>query len=67
MMRSVTFGALAAAGVPMALRRLEGELGDFIRGISQHAEVAGISLSWSWAIFALVTLLSFILLQLSRD
>ena len=67
MVRSATFGALAALGVPTVLRKLEGGLGDFVRTYSHNFEMAGIWFSWSWAIFALVTLLSFILLQLSRD
>jgi len=67
MVRSAIFGALAAVGVPTLLRPVEGGLGDFVRTHSLRFEMAGIWFSWSWAIFAVVTLLTFLLLQVSRD
>jgi len=48
MVRSAIFGALAAVGVPTLLRKVDGGLGNFVRGISRDFQIAGIWLGWSW-------------------
>jgi hypothetical protein len=67
MTRSAIFGALAALGVPTILRDMDGTIADFIYHTSTGFNIAGIWLRWSWPIFVVVTLFSFILLQLSRN
>ncbi|MBV5325552.1 MAG: hypothetical protein J0626_10000 [Rhodospirillaceae bacterium] len=67
MTRSAIFGALAALGVPTILRDVDVNVAEFIYHSSTAFNIAGIWLRWSWPVFVLVTLLSFILLQVSRN
>lgn len=67
MTRAATFGALAALAVPTLTKQLQGTLGDLIDRISTDFELFGIWLRWSWAVFALVTFVSFVLLLITKD
>lgn len=67
MTRSATLGALAALAVPTVTKSLTGTLGDLIDRVSTDFEIAGIWLRWSWAIFAIVTAFTFIMLVLAKD
>lgn len=67
MVRAAVLGGVAALGIPLALKDLEGPLGDFISRSSEHARIGEIWIRWNWGIFAVVTALAFILLQVTRN
>jgi len=67
MIRSAIFGGLAALAVPTVLESVDGGVARFIRNTSMHFEITGIFFRWSWPIFVVVTLFSFILLQITRN
>jgi hypothetical protein len=67
LVRSAIFGSLAALGVPTVMRGMDGTVSDFVHRTSTAFDIAGIWLRWSWPIFVVVTLFSFIMLQVSRN
>ncbi len=53
---AILVGMIAAIGIPYALADLDTGFGQFIRDSSIRIDLGGTYISWSWTLFALVTL-----------
>jgi hypothetical protein len=54
--KAVAGGLVAAVALPTALAGQVGTLGDYARTFSDPLTLGGVSVAWSWTLFAVVTL-----------
>jgi hypothetical protein len=54
--KAVAGGLVAAVALPSVLDGQQGRLGDYARAFSDPLTLGSVHLSWSWTIFAVVTL-----------
>jgi len=53
---AIMVGAIAALAVPYAIGDLETEFGQFIRDTSIRLDFGSVQVTWSWMLFAIITL-----------
>ena len=60
-------GVIAGIGLPMVMRGLDGPLGTFVSDQSVHFRLFDVSMRFSWAIFAVVTLAAWLFFRAARN